>query len=181
VELSLWETIAEEARQESPLWAAALLPGHRREPVAVFSPLGADRFALGLETIYEGYLLHYGRARLFASSDRDTSVLLGDYLYAHGLVRIAELGEVGVVSDLAELLSLCAQLRAGAPRPGETPDGIAWAATVALLGADDPRLGDARAALAERGRAEPLASLARELVGPDALSRALARHRQRAE
>ena len=49
-------------------------------------------FALGLETIYEGYLLHYGRPRLFAPADADTALLLGDYLYAHGLVRIAATG-----------------------------------------------------------------------------------------
>ena len=48
-----------------------------------------ERFALGVETIYEGYLLHYGRPRLFAPPDEDVALLLGDYLYAHGLVRIA--------------------------------------------------------------------------------------------
>ena len=47
------------------------------------------RFALGIETIYEGYLLHYGRPRLFAPPDGERALLLGDYLYAHGLVRIA--------------------------------------------------------------------------------------------
>ena len=63
----------------------------------MFSPLAAERFALGVETIYEGYLAHYGRPRLFAPADDDTALLLGDYLYAHGLVRIAELGDVDAV------------------------------------------------------------------------------------
>ena len=134
---SLWDTLADEASAESPLWASALRPSDRREPVAVFSPLADERFALGLETIYEGYLLHYGRPRLFVAPDRDTRVLLGDYLYAHGLVRIADLGDVDAVADLAELLSVCAHLRADG-RPG---DGAAWAAAVSLLG--DWR-GDAR-------------------------------------
>ena len=44
--------------------------------------------------------------------DRDTALLLGDYLYAHGLVHVAETGDVKAVSDLAELISRCAQLRA---------------------------------------------------------------------
>ena len=82
-------------RAESPLWARGAC-GRRtssaREPV--FSPLAPARHALGLETIYEGYLVHYGRSRLFAPGDRDTALLLGDYLYAHGLVRVAETGDV---------------------------------------------------------------------------------------
>lgn len=127
---SLWEVIAVEAGGESVLWASALRPPKEREELAVFSALAEERFALGLESIYEGYLLHYGRPRLFAPSDRDTAILLGDYLYAHGLVRIAELGDVTAVGELAELLSVCAHLRAER-LPG---DGEAWADTVSRLG-----------------------------------------------
>ena len=54
--------------------------------------------------------------------------MLGDYLYAQGLARIAALGEVDAVGDLAELISLCAQARAD----GRVGDGAAWAATAAL-------------------------------------------------
>ena len=79
----------------------ALREPAERELEPVFSPLAHERFALGLETIYEGYLVHYGRSRLFAPADRDTALLLGDYLYAHGLVHVAESGDVEAVSDLA--------------------------------------------------------------------------------
>ena len=106
----LWETIAVEAGQESPLWRDAVRADDEPEPV--FSPLGEERNALGLETIYEGYLVHYGRPRLFEPADEDTALLLGDYLYAHGLVRIAAAHEVDAVADLSELISLCSQLRA---------------------------------------------------------------------
>jgi hypothetical protein len=126
---TMWETMAVEAGRESELWGAALRPRADREPLPVFSPLAEERFALGLETIYEGYLLHYGRPRIFEAADRDTRILLGDYLYAHGLVRIADLGDVEAVGALAELLSLCAHLRAER-LPG---DGEAWAATVSSL------------------------------------------------
>ena len=126
---TIWETIALEAESESSLWAAALRPEPEREQVAVFSPLADQRFALGIESIYEGYLLHYGHARLFSPADRDAAVLLGDYLYAHGLVRIAGLGDVEAVERLAELLSLCTHLRA----EGVRGDGEAWAATVGSL------------------------------------------------
>jgi hypothetical protein len=134
---AIWETIAVEAERESALWAAALRPPDEREEVPVFSPLGDGRFALGIESIYEGYLLHYGRPRLFSPTDRDGAILLGDYLYAHGLVRITDVGEVNAVERLAELLSLCAHLRAEG-RGSE--DGEAWASTVSSLGdgtADD--------------------------------------------
>lgn len=170
---AVWETIAAEAAAESALWAAALRDEAEREPSPVFSPLADERFALGLETIYEGYLLHYGRPRLFAPVDRDTTVLLGDYLYAHGLVRIAELGDVAVVGDLAELLSLCAQLRADGDAEA---DGLVWAATLAVLGAADPRLASAREALRDESDAEPLRVLAVDAAGEDAVSQALARH-----
>jgi hypothetical protein len=167
----LWETIASEAAGESRLWKEALRSEREAEPV--FSPLGEERYALGLETIYEGYLVHYGRPRLFAPADADTSLLLGDYLYAHGLVRIAEVGAVEAVADLAELISLCAQLRADSA-PG---DGEAWAASAALLGAGE--LEDARLALRDRGDARPLQALAEAQAGAEALGHALAAHDRR--
>ena len=124
--------IADEAAAESQLWADALRNDPEHEPV--FSPLADERWALGLETIYEAYLLHYGRPRLFAPRDRHTALLLGDYLYAHGLVRIAEHGEVDVVAELAALISVCAQLRAD-DSPG---DGEAWAETAGRLRSGSP-------------------------------------------
>ena len=170
---TLWNTIAEEASAESPLWRQALRPGVERELEPVFSPLGEERFALGLETIYEGYLMHYGKPRLFAPPDRDNALLLGDYLYAHGLVRVASLREVEAVSDLAELISVCAQLRAA----GLDGDGAAWAASAALLG--QGRLGAAREALRLGGDADPLLGLAHEAAGKAAVDAALALHRAR--
>ena len=168
----LWETIAVEAERESRLWRDALLPVEDQQREPVFSPLGDDVYALGLETIYEGYLLHYGTPRLFAPADDDTALLLGDYLYAHGLVRIAAFEDVAAVADLAELISLCAQLRA-AEAPG---DGEAWAATAALLGRGG--LDEPRAALRDEGDAAPLAAAAREAAGADAVVRALRAHRR---
>jgi len=170
---SLWDTIADEAAAESALWGQALRPGVERELEPIFSPLGEERFALGLETIYEGYLMHYGKPRLFAPPGRDNALLLGDYLYAHGLVRVAGLREVDAVSDLAELISVCAQLRAG----GIGGDGAAWAASAALLGRG--RLAPAREALRLGGDPDPLLGLAYETAGEDAVDRALAAHRGR--
>jgi hypothetical protein len=149
---------------------AALREPAEGELAPVFSTLTEPRFALGLETIYEGYLVHYGSPRLFQPEDGDASLVLGDYLYAQGLARIASLGDVAAVSDLAELISLCAQAR-GDGRPG---DGTAWAATAALLGQD--ALGEARTALSRGGDAGPLGRLARGAAGDEAVERALEAH-----
>jgi len=166
---NVWDTIAAEAAVESSLWDEALRAADERELEPVFSPLGEERFALGLETIYEGYLVHYGTPRLFAPADGDTALLLGDYLYAHGLVRIASFGAVDAVADLSELISLCSQLRA----EGAGGDGPLWAATAALLGhgLDEPR-----GALRLRGDAGPLEGAARAAAGDTAVDRALASH-----
>ena len=159
--------IAEEAAAESALWGESLLPAERRDPVPVFSPLLSEaRFAVGLETIYEGYLLHYGRPRLFAAGDDRNALLLGDYLYAHGLVRVAEQQDVDVVGDLAALISVCAQLRAD----GGAGDGEAWAATAALIGRGPLNGGREPAALA---------SAARAAAGDEAVDRALVLHAAR--
>ena len=164
------ERIAAEAAAESPLWADALLPHHGRPFEPVFSPLAPSALALGVETIYEGYLVHYGRPRLFAPPDADTALLLGDYLYAHGLVHVAVTGNVSAVADLAELISLCAQSRA----EGRDADGAAWAGTVARLG--EGGLEDARAALRLEGNALPLEGTARTSAGDAPVERALAAH-----
>jgi hypothetical protein len=171
--IDLWHTIASEAERESHLWSDALRPEDERDTEPVFSPLGEERYALGLETIYEGYLVHYGQPRLFEATNEDTSLLLGDYLYAHGLVRIANVGTVEAVADLAELISLCAQLRADSA-PG---DGATWAASAALLGAG--RLDEARVALRDGGDAAPLATLAEAHADASGLEQALAAHARR--
>jgi hypothetical protein len=166
----VWDEITAAASAESPLWAEALRPDAEQERVPVFSPLAPPDHALGLETIYEGYLVHYGRSRLFAPDDRDTALLLGDYLYAHGLVHVAATGDVGAVSDLAELISLCAQARAD----GRDGDGAAWAATASALSAGG--LDEARAALREQRDSAPAEAAARRAAGDDAVDAALAAH-----
>jgi hypothetical protein len=144
----LWEAIAGEAAAESPLWRDALRPESEREAVPVFSELCGEPHALGVETVYEGYLTHYGRPRLFAPPDDDTALLLGDYLYAHGLVRIAASGDVDAVRELAELISRCAHLRAD----GKDGDGEAWVETALKLGDGAPDRSAVASALARHER-----------------------------
>ena len=69
-------------------------------------------YALVVEAVHEGYLLHYGEPRLLAGHDDDLALLAGDYLYALGLDRLAALGDTEAVGLLADLISRCARLHA---------------------------------------------------------------------
>ncbi len=112
------------------MWGESLRDDPERDPA--FGALVHDTLALGVETIYEGYLVHYGRSRLFTPADDDVALLLGDYLYAHGLVRVAATGDLDAVAALAELISTCAALRA----ESASGDADAWLACVRTLGAE---------------------------------------------
>ncbi|MGI8945323.1 MAG: hypothetical protein ACR2GL_03675 [Thermoleophilaceae bacterium] len=91
---------------------------------------GPDRFAamvsdrdrqFVLEAVYEGYLMHYGTPRAFAGMDPDLRLLAGDALYALGLARLADRGDLTAVSELADLISLTARAHAeGCPEVAES-------------------------------------------------------------
>jgi hypothetical protein len=80
-------------------------------------------YASVIEAVREGYLLHYGEARLLAGHDDDLALLAGDYLYALGIERLARLGDVEAVLTLADLIATCARLHAEG-REDEAPS--AW-------------------------------------------------------
>jgi hypothetical protein len=69
-------------------------------------------YALVVEAVREGYLLHYGEPRLLAGHDADLGLLAGDYLYALGLDRLAALGDTTAVAILSDLISSCSRLHA---------------------------------------------------------------------
>ena len=126
--VSVLDTVAERAAEASPLWASALLPEPRGD--LRFAESCPERHLLGVETIYEGYLLHHGTSRLFDQDDRDLAVLTGDYLYAAGLREICATGDLAAVDALAELIAACAARRGD--RDPEPDDGL-WDETVARL------------------------------------------------
>lgn len=83
-----------------------------------------------LDAIREGYELHYGNPRLFAGMDDDLRLLAGDALYALGLSRLAETGDLAAVAELADLISDCAQAQAeNRPQAAEKR----WAASAEKL------------------------------------------------
>jgi hypothetical protein len=100
---------------------------------AAGGPRAAGReaeYELLLEMILEGSLLHYGAPRVLGSEDRDLALLLGDQLYALGLSRLAELGDLDAVAELADLISLLAQAQAASDT--ELADAVWEAGAVAI-------------------------------------------------
>ena len=89
-----------------------------------------------LEAVYEGYLMHYGEPRAFTGMDPDLRLLAGDALYALGLARLAERGDLPAVAELADLISLTARAHAeGAPKAA---DALWLASARALSGEGGP-------------------------------------------
>jgi hypothetical protein len=78
-------------------------------------------YALIVEAVYEGYLLHYGETRLLAGHDPDLALLAGDYLYALGLDRLAALTDAHAVGILSDLIGRCARLHTEG-EPGAIPE-----------------------------------------------------------
>ena len=88
-------------------------------------------YAILVEAVREGYLLHYGEPRLLSGHDDDLALLAGDYLYALGIERLAALGDAGAVATLAELIARCAQHHAEG-REAEVP--ALWQAAATAVG-----------------------------------------------
>ncbi|MBV9607523.1 MAG: hypothetical protein JO027_20580 [Solirubrobacterales bacterium] len=84
-----------------------------------------------LEMILEGYRLHYEKPVVVCPEDQDLALLLGDQLYALGLARLAELGDLEAVAELADVISLAAQAHSA-----EDPDlaGAVWEAGAVSVG-----------------------------------------------
>ena len=115
--------------------------------LAAAGPRAADapgEYALLIESIREGYLLHYGEPRLVAGADHDLALLAGDYLYARGLERLAALGDLEAIRELADLISLSAQLH-DEGRQGAAELWLASVTTVAV--GSGPAHEEAKAAL----------------------------------
>jgi hypothetical protein len=87
-----------------------------------------------VESVREGYLLHYGEPRVVVGADADLALLAGDYLYALGLERLAALGDLEAIRELADLISLSAQLHdAGEDTEGGRAAGALWLASVTVV------------------------------------------------
>ena len=64
---------------------------------------------LAVSAVLEGCLLHYGAPRALQIDDPDLALLAGDRLYALGLARLAAIGDLGAIAELADIIALSAQ------------------------------------------------------------------------
>ena len=102
--------LAQIAAAADPALAAHALADPAPERFAGVELDPTRRFVL--EAVYEGHLLHHGAPRLFGPMDDDLRLLAGDALYALGLARLADLGDLAAVAELAALISRSAQAQA---------------------------------------------------------------------
>jgi hypothetical protein len=90
-----------------------------------------DDVELAVTAVLEGCLLHYGEPRALRIDDPDLALLAGDRLYALGLARLAAIGDLGAIAELADIIALSAQAYAA----GDDALALAaWHAGAAAIG-----------------------------------------------
>jgi hypothetical protein len=116
------QALATHLRSEGGLLAEATVdppPGGR---------VHEGRYGVVVEAIREGELAHYGGSRVLAA-EPDLALLAGDYLYALGLAKLAQIGDLEAVTLLAGIIARCAQAHA----EGQPEDAAeAWKAAETL-------------------------------------------------
>jgi hypothetical protein len=148
-------------------------PGDDPNELAIVAAAGprvaatAGDVEIAVSAVQEGYRLHYGEPRALDIDEADLALLGGDRLYALGLARLAAIGDLTAIAELADVISLSAQ--AHATGDGELAQA-AWQLGVAAIahgpgpGADDAkgaaRAGEPGAAAALREAAQAPSRLA---------------------
>lgn len=165
------ERLADELRADGGLLADALLGAIDGETphgdLVARGPLAAGReaeLALVIEAVREGYLLHYGAARVLDASDADLALLAGDRLYALGLAKLADAGDLASVTELSDVIALSAVAHASGDRT--LADAI-WLAGAGAVGwGATPELADAKMAVRTQdpGAERALRAAARQLA-----------------
>jgi hypothetical protein len=92
---------------------------------------------------HDGYERHYGPGQAPDAPDRDLALLDCDRRYAEGLARLAAIGDLAAIAELADAISLCAQ--AHAEKRPDVADAV-WALSATAIGwGATPQLARAKA------------------------------------
>lgn len=149
----------------------APLPDHG-DPVAALAACGprvgahAAAVESAVAAVRDGTRRHYGDHLAGASdADADADLLEGDARYADGLSRLAELGDLVAITELAETISLVAA--AHAVGDDELVHAVWHAAAAGIGWGSEPDLLAARgrARAGETGAADALLACARQICG----------------
>jgi hypothetical protein len=90
----------------------------------------AEELAAAVDAVRDGWRRHYADGGE-AAADPDLALLVGDRRYAEGLERLAALGDLPAIVELADVISLCAAAHAAGD------DGLAdaaWSAGAVAVG-----------------------------------------------
>lgn len=114
--------VAAALRAEGGLVAEAVAPPPAGTPTPHGDAAAAGPRAAGdpaayleiVEAVREGHLTHVadGPSRIVTTTDADLALLVGDRLYALGLTRLADRGDLEAVAALADTIVLGAQAQA---------------------------------------------------------------------
>ena len=115
-----------------------------------------------LQLIYEGSQLHYRQPGGIETDDADLALLRGDQLYALGLIRLAALGDLEAVAELADVISLLAQAHANGD---ESLAEAIWEAGAAAIGWGSSDAHETAKALARSGDPRAAAALREAAAG----------------
>ena len=176
---SALQAVAAELRHESPE-VAVHVADPTAEPVLGMLVASGPRcvaapaeYAAVVESVREGFLLHYGEPRLLATEDADLRLLVGDHLYARGIERLVQLEDLVAVHELSDLISLSAHLDAAA-EDTTAACGILWLASCIAIAAGPWETHERdKVSLRESGDPEPLLAGARHAADEAGLSGAL--------
>lgn len=111
---------------------------------------------IAVAAVDEGYRLHYASPRALRIEDPDFALLAGDRMYALGLARLAAIGDMTAIAELADVIGLVAQAHAGGDE--ELADA-AWDAGAAAIAYGPSPLTDAAKAGARSGDADAASAL----------------------
>jgi hypothetical protein len=135
-------------------------------PRAAAAPL---EYSLVVESIREGYELHYGTPRILDGQDQNLALLAGDYLYALGLERLAALGDGEAVAELSDLISLSAACHSDGSEQVVPALWLAAAVAVGCGGSEAHEEAKAAVGSARAGAAEALLESARQTAAGESL------------
>jgi hypothetical protein len=134
----------------------AAVPGESAPALGLLAAAGErtarqpGEYALVIESIREGYLLHYGEPRVVVGAEPDLALLAGDYLYARGLERLAGIRDLQAVRELSDLISLAAELHESGDAGAEAANPLWLGSVVAVaVGPSEPHE-QAKSALRDR-------------------------------